>query len=356
MKDKLTCPLTGLFFCDPVVAEDRYVYEHMAIANWLKTHNTSPKTGQKMGYTYLRCETIKEMVTMYLKQHPEYEKDQFMFKKPFYLFEKDFFDILKEKQFDKVKDFTSFELNYDIGKETLFELACKICPTEAIKHIIDLSIDYDVEDKKGLRPIHIACKYSSDEIIRHLVAKGVSLESVDLKGNRPLNYLLNFHSQGKELIKFFLDKNIDINYANNNNSRPIHHVIASGDLELFMMFESYCLSNSLPVVKSGLNILQYAFCESPNIALIEYMIEKYSNLDADVDLTTTCEQLLYKNDKLNKRDKQQMVLNYLRKLFSKPIVDVTFLEDEPKRINDEKSNDLVKSLRDVDNDYMIGRD
>ena len=57
------------------------------------------------------------------------------------------------------------------------------------------------------------------------------------------------------------------------------------------------------------------------------LIDLNINLDVDVDPKTSCEQLLYQNDLLNKKQKQQLVLYYLTKLFSKAIIVENYIDN-----------------------------
>ena len=50
------------------------------------------------------------------------------------------------------------------------------------------------------------------------------------------------------------------------------------------------------------------------------------NLDVDVDPKTSCEQLIYVNQNLNKKQRQQMVLYYLTKVLSKPVIEDNFID------------------------------
>ena len=45
MPDEYVCPITAEIMSDPVCLSDGFTYERAAIAQWLETHNTSPKTG-----------------------------------------------------------------------------------------------------------------------------------------------------------------------------------------------------------------------------------------------------------------------------------------------------------------------
>lgn len=321
----LTCPLTKLIFCDPVIAEDGRFYEYMAIKNHISKSNISPVSGEKIGNLLVRSHSIKEMVDKFLDKNTEYKSDQFLFKKPFYLFIKEFYDILKEKQFDKLREFTAIILNTEYGKETLFEIVCKNCPEDIIKHIIDNSIDYDVSDKRKTKPIHMACKYSSPDIIMHMTKKGVDLESEDSNGDRPLHFIssnINNQKYKKDtytsFVKDFLNHGINVNATNKSGHMAIHHIINSGDIELLKEFLNHNLNINVVNQKlCGLNLLQYSFRYSFSHDLIKFMIDLNSCLDIDVDPKTSCEQLIYQNEHLNKKQKQQLVLHYLMKVLSK---------------------------------------
>ena len=187
----LKCPLTGLIFCEPVLAEDGHFYELMSIKNYLIKNDTSPITKEKMGKLIMHSKIMKNMVDEFLTNNPDYKSEQFLSKKPFFLFSKDFVESLKEKNFDDLMKYTTILLNMDLGKETLFEYICKLCPDDVVKHIIDNSIDYDTYDKrKNLKPLHITCKHTSRDVILHLINKNVDLQAQDLNGETALSYLI----------------------------------------------------------------------------------------------------------------------------------------------------------------------
>ena len=45
MPDDFICPITSEIMTDPVSTEDGFTYERAAIMEWLRTKDTSPKTG-----------------------------------------------------------------------------------------------------------------------------------------------------------------------------------------------------------------------------------------------------------------------------------------------------------------------
>ena len=46
--DDFICPITSEIMTDPVTTEDGFTYERAAITEWLRTKDTSPKTGAKL--------------------------------------------------------------------------------------------------------------------------------------------------------------------------------------------------------------------------------------------------------------------------------------------------------------------
>lgn len=333
----LKCPMTKLIFCDPFIAEDGNLYEFMAIKNWLQKNSTSPITHERMGNVLIRATIVKKMVDEFLEENPEYKNERFLFKKPFYLFEKEFIEILKNKEFEKMKEFTTFMLNYEIGKETLIEAICKIgAPNDVIKHLIDNSIDYDMYDRKNIKPFHTICRYSNSEIIRHTMKKVIDFESEDHMGNRPISYLV-LYQKDKDLIQDLLELGVNVNYENKQGLKLLHFIIINGETDLLKLFKNYSIDIASPCQKlNGLNPLQYAFRYAPSIEVVKYMIEQDYNIDIDPDPKITCEQLIYQNDNFTKKEKQQLVLMYLTKVLNKPVVFENYMESLIKEDDNNK--------------------
>ena len=331
----ITCPLTKLIFCDPVTAEDGYIYESMAIKNHLAQNKTSPTNNNNMGSTLLPCRRVKELVEDFLRNNEEYRNEQFLFKKPFFLFKRDFLVALKNKDYQTIHEFTNIILNTEVNrnKETLFEVVCKICPDETIKYIIDNSIDYDVYDCRLLKPIHLACKYASFNIISYLFAKKVDVLSIDMCGETPLGYLIMYRYEEDgftTVLKELLELGAEVNNQNQTGLSPAHYIIKKGDLDTLVLFLDYGLNlDSISVPIGNLNLIHYAFKESPNEDLIAYLVELDLFLDVDIKPDAPSEQLIYQNKNFNKQQKQELVLMYLNKLAKKAVVINDFIDSVP---------------------------
>jgi len=318
----ITCPITKLIFCDPVMAEDGHFYEGLAIKTHLNKHNTSPVTGDKMGSILIKSPLMKRIVGEFIKSNPEYSSEMFLLKKPFYLFTSEFLKALREENYNALKEFSSIVLNTDINRETLFNIICKNCPDDIVKHIIDNSIDYDIADRQKLKPLHIVCKYSSIDVILHLAKKGVDLNSEDINGETPLGYLLLYRKDSyAQMISQYLALGPDINKLNKGGYSPAHYLINANDLDTLKLFVDNKLDVGLMSPKLGnVNLLQYVFRESKSMEIINYMIELNLSLDIDINLLTPSEQLIYQNQHFDKKQKQQLVFQYLTQLLHKPTI------------------------------------
>eukprot|EP00300_Choanocystis_sp_HF-7_P027512 c32644_g1_i1.p1 GENE.c32644_g1_i1~~c32644_g1_i1.p1 ORF type:complete len:273 (-),score=47.72 c32644_g1_i1:89-871(-) len=69
--DEFVCPITNDLCMDPVVAVDGHTYERSAIEEWLKTHNTSPKTNEKLPNTQILIpnRAIRSQIVEFLKSY-----------------------------------------------------------------------------------------------------------------------------------------------------------------------------------------------------------------------------------------------------------------------------------------------
>jgi hypothetical protein len=115
-------------------------------------------------------------------------------------------------------------------------------------------------------------------------------------------------------------------------------LIVNGDIFTFDLFLK--LGVKLNVCCKGLNLLQFTFRHGKNPEIINYVVNLGYNLDVDIDPSTTSEQIIYTNDNLTKKEKQQCVLYYLNKILNKPTVDLNYLDN----ISIEKQNIISDSI------------
>jgi len=322
--EQLFCPLTKLLFYDPVVAGDGHVYEHLAIKEWLKDNNTSPITGYKMGYKLVRVETIKKMVDDFIEKSPDMSSQQFIRKRPFYLFKNDFIDALKNNNLQEILTFTAISLTHKFQDSTIFEYACINCDDDCIIHMINNSTDYNIHDYRGLYPIFSACRYSTDRVIRTLVDRNIDLNIGDNDANRPIDYLLIYH-KSTEIIKYLLSKGIELNYYNNQGYTPLSYIIIDGNIELFDIFLNYGVDVDISP-RDDIDFMSFVFNYSHNDKFIKHMINSQPIFENSIIFYP--EQCLINNQHLTLSEQRELTFIYLNKVFNRTIIDPDYLNNQ----------------------------
>lgn len=326
------CPLTNLIFHDPVVAEDGYFYEFLAIKDWLLRKKTSPITNEPMGEFLQPVKHFSNMINKYLEENPQLIDDRFYNKKPFYLFHDDFIGSILKNEFNRLVNYTDILINDTLWEDDEADTICGYLfinckETDIIKKIIDNSIDYDSENYKGTRPIHLACKYANEDVIKYLIEKNVNLDCEDEKGNKPIHYITKYQDNSSDITTYFIEKNQTMDTFNEDGLLPIHLIVQNmsswDNLKPFL--ESNC--NLDIYSKEGLKPIHYVCrdCKDPQL------IKEFLSLNIDLEATTadcdelTCDELMYSNTSLEKSEKQKLVYFYLDKLLKKIDIDEEYM-------------------------------
>lgn len=327
----LRCPLTNLFFNDPVTCSDGYSYERKAIVYYIKTGLTSPMTNEPITENFIQNNQLKEFVDHVLSLYPELKHDQFMSKKPYNLFQQEFINYILVNKFEDLVSYTNILINNklwdDVESETICEYIFKNCKdSETIIKIINNSIDYDSEDEYGRRPIHLACQYSSDKIISFLLSKGANADCEDSNGNKPIHYVSKHQHHGNNVIELFIEKHNDT--FDQDGLLPIH--LTCKNIKNWENLEPFIKGNyDLEVYsKEGLTPLHYLciYCNNKNI------IKQFMNLNIDISSTTqdkhtySCFDLLCNNTNLDKKIVQELIYYYLDKVYKKISINSSYLE------------------------------
>jgi hypothetical protein len=326
----LKCPLTGLFFNDPVLCSDGYTYERVAIDEYIKNEMHSPLTNEIITTDYHPNLLIKEIIDHIININPDYSKDKFLNKKPFNLFRQKFIGLILINKYDELVSYTNILVNSklweDCESETICEYLFKNCKdTEVIMKVLNNSIDYDLNDEYGRRPIHLACQHSTDIIINFLISKGVNTDCEDSDGNKPIHYVSK-HQHDNDVIELFIEKHNDT--FDQDGLLPIH--LTCKNIKSWDSLEPFIKGNyGLDVYsKEGLTPLHYLciYCDNPDI------IKKFMNLRIDITAVTlddnnnTCFELIYANNKLNKSAVKELIYYYLNKVYKKVNINASYLE------------------------------
>lgn len=379
------CPLTKLIFAEPVVAADGHIYEEMAIKEWLKENDTSPTTGENMNPRLVKVHPFKALVDKFMEEHPELYEQKFLVKKPYYLFKNEFVNELQNKNFENLKDYTNIIINDYLEIEehnddssdsyesssifsddsvdyfTIITYLAKHCTNyDAIKHVLDNSLDYDMEDEDGYRPIHMVSKYSNPEIIKHLIEKGIDIESCDANGMRPMHYVCQYQNFNDDLVKYMIEKNVDLYAVDQNGYQPLHYLVKClYNTQSLQHFINKGIDMEVETL-SGWRSLHIACRYASDVSYIKFMVDLNVQLDAvlqDEDELEgkTCDNLINENTFLEKKEKQEAVYYYLDKLLHRPDIKEDYLNQNINK-NDLNQDVSASQVFESGNDNLIDLD
>jgi len=343
MSELYICPLSKKIYYDPVVAEDGFIYERNELIKWLQkpreydqydqhSRNLSPTTGKYMGGRIQRAKKIKLLVDEYLEKNPERISDQYYYK---VLYNKDeAIGYINTEEFERLYDYKDYWLNEctDIeGRVTFVEFLCDKCKDEDIlKYVLSNSVDYDVPNFDGVKPITVLIIFCSTNIIKFMIEEmGISIEEPNRNGVTPLHTIIIEKGANEEFIKYLVGRKCNFELVDGAGNRCIHYFSRFGSIESIMAIGhlvDWNVSND-----RGLKPI-HLICKSWDKVKIDQILSlkepQYSiKLDVVVEdgLDKTCLDILYDNKYLGREDKQFLIHKYLDRIKKTPIIDMDFL-------------------------------
>ena len=73
----IKCPITKMIYLYPVIADDGYIYEDIAINSWLLVNNVSPITGHHIKKVNNIAKNMEKYINKIIKLYPELEDRRF---------------------------------------------------------------------------------------------------------------------------------------------------------------------------------------------------------------------------------------------------------------------------------------
>lgn len=198
-KTFLTCPLTGKLFNNPIIDKKGNIYEQQAYF---------AKNKDDIGVCYVVV-SLKSFITTFLDTYPEFGKRQYVIKeedkKNHLLYAKKVQNIIDEKKFTELKNYTSFSLNCISGDTIKRLLGCEDISVKRyfIDNVIDLSVS--VGNGNWYFINYLCCSpHKNEETLKYLLGKGnyMKLYCKD-DGWYPLHQLLANYSIGMESIVIY---------------------------------------------------------------------------------------------------------------------------------------------------------
>jgi len=143
---------------------------------------------------------------------------------------------------------------------------------DAIKYIIDNSIDLECDDKNLYRPIHCLCINPNidTETVIYLIEKGINLNYSENNERRAIHLICQ--GDNNELIKYILDTDPDLDFPDSNGWRPIHYLCSGHQVDII----EYAIGKNIDLeceTNDGFKPI-HMLAKPSTLTLIKLLIEK----------------------------------------------------------------------------------
>jgi ankyrin repeat protein len=245
-KDAFICPITHQIFKDPVIAFDGIFYERKAIEDWFKNNNISPTTRQIIDKTIISSILFNNLLKEYLEKNPEELKNQYVYE----INEIIFNYYINKNDLIELKKYMSLYNNIVLS----FFDETRLKNNGLAKILIDHQIN--INNKNNYLLIHYICRFSTPEMIKYIIDKGVDLECTTAGGWKPIHLICRYSTP--EMIKYIIDKGVDLESTNNKKMKPIDYLRRHSTPEMINYIE--CANKKMKPYQSMYilnNILNY---------------------------------------------------------------------------------------------------
>jgi ankyrin repeat protein len=219
------------------------------------------------------------MLKNYLIAHPDKLNDQFVKQSDVYQFDTKvfnesfntdvFYQLFKSNKIDKlityISQYDTFSLPF--RNEEIFK------NVPIVKILIDKDVTIEYINNQKL--IHLICRYSTPDMIKYIIDKGVDLECSTSWGLRPIHYICQYSTP--EMIKYIIDKGVDLECSTScYRYNPIHFICRYSTPEMI----KYIIDKGVNlecVTYSGYRPIHF-ICQYSTPEMIKYIIDKGVNL------------------------------------------------------------------------------
>lgn len=161
--ERYLCSITLKVMIDPVMASDGHTYEREAIEQWLQTHDTSPKTNEKLEDKKLNSNHyVRSDILEFLDNHPElYDGNEIYLPKAWIA---QLVIAIKRNQPQEVQNWLDKDRRLLIseleGDFTALHLACEFSSPELVETLLKILSQRNesitiMEGTVGFNPIHL---------------------------------------------------------------------------------------------------------------------------------------------------------------------------------------------------------
>jgi ankyrin repeat protein len=172
------------------------------------------------------------------------------------------------------------EYSTDNSGNGLFNYAAKGGNILFLKQLIEKGYPYKDLNNHGGNAFLMASQgrrghTNSIEVYQFLESVGLEPNVVGKEGKNPLHNLA-YRIKDKELFRFFLNKNVDVNHQDKNGNTPFMNAARNNELDVLQLMQPFVADINLKNNK-GQTALSFAFSRN-NFEVVEYLLQHKADI------------------------------------------------------------------------------
>jgi uncharacterized membrane protein YgcG len=253
------CEVTQEIICEPMLAEDGFIYEKSVIEEWIQKSETnkislkSPRTNMPMGKKIIYSIQHKNMIDNFISANPRFIKFQHVNDMTYMKNKQTIITILVNQNYEELLKYKDFIINDRPDRsETFIMKIVQKCARDGNKsfdhviiHVLENCSDINVPGYDGVRIIQYLCYYCSPELIIYIcknAAKlGIEFDFAVQRHYCPILMYMNYKNENiatnSETIKHLIQatNNIDSCYDQGSSS-VLRQLVKYSDLENIQLY------------------------------------------------------------------------------------------------------------------------
>ena len=130
-----------------------------------------------------------------------------------------FIDNVKNNNYDELLKYVGKKITYMDLKDNNLTMCIGNIPDILMIDILNNTSKLYIEKSNIIKEL---CYYSTPEIIKYIIDKGVNLEVETNYKWRPIHFVCRYSTP--EIIKYLIDKGVNLEVEDNEKKRPIHYI------------------------------------------------------------------------------------------------------------------------------------
>lgn len=140
-----------------------------------------------------------------------------------------------------------------------------------IRHLLEIGVDVNVQDKYGWAPLHEATNKGFLNLCKLLIERGADINITDYEGNTPLHIAVV--AGEKDICNLLISNEADVNAKDMHNRTPLYYAVDVENIDICTLLIEHGADINIKD-EDGMTALDYCSKEQREVLRAKYLIYK----------------------------------------------------------------------------------